>query len=45
MFGYNEDVCHLSGKLGLQALNDHHFGLYWNLCLFVRGQVALHVKV
>ena len=44
-FGYTEDVCNLSSKPGLQALDDQHFGLWLNLWHVVRGQVALCMKV
>ena len=45
IFGYIEDVFHLSSRLGLQALDDQLFGLWLNLWHAVRGQVALHMKV
>ena len=40
-----EDVCHLSSRFGLQALDDQHFGLWLNLWLVVRGQVVLFTVV
>lgn len=43
-FGYTEDVCHQT-RLGLQAVNDQHFGLWLNLWHVVRDQVAPHMKV
>ena len=44
-FGYIEDVCHLSSRLGLQAVDDQLFALWLNLWHVVRGQVDLHMKV
>ena len=44
-FGYMEVVCHLSSRLGLQALDDQHFGLWSNLWHADRGEVALYMKV
>ncbi len=40
-----KDVCHLSRRLGLQALDDQHFGLWLNLWHAVRGQDAFQMKV
>ena len=44
-FGFIEHVCHLGSRLGLQAVDDQHFGLWLNLWHVVRGQVGLHMKV